>query len=91
MGIPVVALDATGTRDALAPGLKELAVAADEWEELVEVINRLLGSPELRERLGTGARGWVVEHFDRERLWAELARNYDKWMPAAASERKTSS
>lgn len=59
-GLPVVAVDATGTRDAVEHGVEGLLTENDP-QALAEAIRRLLGEPGLRERLTENAARKVAE------------------------------
>ena len=77
LGVPIAAMDTGGTRDIIEPGVTGLlstspdGLAADE--------RRLVNDPELRARLGAGARRKVEQQFDApavveriEHLYLEL-------------------
>jgi glycosyltransferase involved in cell wall biosynthesis len=72
-GVPVVGYAATGTVDAVAPSSVVVPVGD------VEAFRRAM-STRLRHRLDKPPDGelctWVVENFDRTRLWAALVARY---------------
>jgi glycosyltransferase involved in cell wall biosynthesis len=73
-GLPVVASDIPGNRDAVAHGETGLLVRTEV--ELLEACQRLVDDPALRRRLGAAGRERVRREFSRDRLIAELSRLY---------------
>ena len=66
-GVPTIAGAGTGSEDIAAAGEGALLVRAGDVPRLTEVLDRLLGDPDERERLGEAARRTVAEHFTWER------------------------
>lgn len=73
-GLPVVASDNSGNRDAVVDGVTGFIVK-DEVE-LLERCQRLIDDKALRLRLGAAGRERVRREFSRERMLAELSRLY---------------
>ncbi|MFA6317284.1 MAG: glycosyltransferase family 4 protein [Elusimicrobiota bacterium] len=74
LGLPVVASDVPGNRDAVLHGETGF-IAADE-AALLERCLELAGDPALRRRLGEAGRQRVVRDFSPERTFAALAALY---------------
>jgi N,N'-diacetylbacillosaminyl-diphospho-undecaprenol alpha-1,3-N-acetylgalactosaminyltransferase len=79
MGLPVVATDVPGCREAVIPGETGFLVPPRNVEELARAIQKLVEDPALRQRMGQAGRERVVQHFAVERvveryleLYAEL-------------------
>jgi glycosyltransferase involved in cell wall biosynthesis len=77
-GVPVVGYAATGTVDAVAPG-SALVVVGDVEALGGAILAQVTGdidrsSSERQEAL------WVVENFDRNRLWAGIVDRYHAWI-----------
>ncbi len=73
-GLPVVASDAPGCRDAVVDGETGFIVRGES--ELLERCQQLLDDAGLRRRLGAAGRERVRREFSRERMLAELSRLY---------------
>ena len=63
---PVVASDVAAIATAVVPGESGLLVPAGDPAALAAAIESLLREPELRRRLGEGARSRVEREFDLE-------------------------
>ena len=59
-GIPVVASRVGANVEAVPPDCGLLAESSAEW---LAAFRRLAADPELRQRMGTAARQWVVQHY----------------------------
>jgi glycosyltransferase involved in cell wall biosynthesis len=66
-GLPIVASDIGGISDMVVDGTSGLLLAPSDEQGFVEALNRLLGDPELRRKMGVAARRHV------ERSTAETA------------------
>jgi glycosyltransferase involved in cell wall biosynthesis len=66
-GRPVVATAVGGLRDAIRDGETGLVVAPGDVHALRAAVERLLGDPVLRERLGNAARSDAQARFSRTR------------------------
>lgn len=73
-GLPVLASDVAGNRDAVASG--ETGLLAGSEAELLERALQLLDDPALRNRLGVAGRRRVREEFSLERSLQALNRLY---------------
>lgn len=74
-GLPVVASDNTGNRDAVVDGVTGFIVKSEV--ELLERCQQLVDDAPLRLKLGAAGRERVRREFSRERLLAELSRLYE--------------
>lgn len=75
-GLPVIASDIEGCRDAVRPHETGLLVSLFEPEALQSAIEKLAGDAVLRQRMGTAGRAWVVENFDQHCVWALYDQHY---------------
>lgn len=73
-GLPVVASDVAGNRDAVIHGVTGYLVKTEV--ELLERCQELLDDADLRRRLGAAGRERVRAEFSRERMLAGLSRLY---------------
>ena len=88
-GVPVVGYAATGTVDAVAPGQSDGSDASGGDSVLVpvgdvEALGRELIA-QVGERINRSSSRdqetlWVVENFDRARLWSALVDRYHAWV-----------
>lgn len=79
-GLPVVASDNSGNRDAIEDGVTGFIVKSEM--ELLERCQQLIDDKALRLRLGMAGRERVRRGFSRERMIAELSRLYGGDRPA---------
>jgi glycosyltransferase involved in cell wall biosynthesis len=63
-GLPVVASNVGGVPEAVVDGDTGLLVPPSDPQSLAAAIDRLLGDPALRRRLGQAGRTRIAEHFD---------------------------
>jgi glycosyltransferase involved in cell wall biosynthesis len=70
-GVPAVASDVPGLRDAVVPGETGLLVPHGDVDRLVEALTRLLTSDTERQRLANGARSWSLQ-FSWDRSTRDL-------------------
>jgi len=75
-GRAVVASDVGGLRDLVVDGETGLLVPPGDVPALRAALERLLGDPELRRRLGAAGRERARERFSWERVTAETLRAY---------------
>ncbi|XKE44001.1 glycosyltransferase family 4 protein [Halomonas organivorans] len=75
MNIPVVAFDATGTRDAVANGVNGTLVPLMDKKALFNTLLRYVEDAELREHHGRNGRPWA-SNFRNSLIWEELLRFY---------------
>ncbi len=76
MQLPVVSTRVTGCLDAVDDGTTGRLVAAKDAGALLHAIEGYVSSRELRRAHGAAGRAWVLENFERERLWEALHRVY---------------
>lgn len=74
MGKAVVATDVNGNRDYVRDGQTAVVVPPGDAAALAEALVRLDGDPDLRERLGAGARGEILDRCSLDRFWPVLLR-----------------
>jgi len=77
-GRPVVASAVGGLRDLVVDGETGLLVPPGDVTALRAALERLLGDPGLRRRLGGAARGRVLAEFTWKRYADEVCRAYDE-------------
>jgi glycosyltransferase involved in cell wall biosynthesis len=63
-GLPLITTDVPGCREVVDDGINGLLVPVKHVDELREAIEKLLDSPELRERMGRAAREKAIRFFD---------------------------
>ena len=80
-GVPVVGYAATGTVDAVAPGSVLVPVGDVDalGREIVAQVEAGIG----RSSSGRQEATWVVENFERARLWSGLVDRYHAWAKAS--------
>jgi len=76
-GLPVVASDIPGIREALCPSMHEFCHHPLDVAGMVEKVTMLLASPELRSKLGHEAREYVSSRFSMNRTVKQLESTYD--------------
>jgi len=75
-GLPVVAADTPGTRDAVLPGKTGLLAPPGRPAALADALELLLTQPQLRFEMGRAGRRFVAERFSAERVDAETLAVY---------------
>jgi teichuronic acid biosynthesis glycosyltransferase TuaC len=75
-GKPVIGCRGQGVDEVVDHGKNGWLIPADGLEELVQGLSALLGSPELRSRLGAAARQTIVERFTLSHQARQLAAIY---------------
>jgi glycosyltransferase involved in cell wall biosynthesis len=78
--IPVVTTQATGAIDSVLDGQTGLIVPVGDVNTLSAAMDRLLGDPSLRKRMGEAGRNWVEAVFRQEIVWAAYAQAYKQEM-----------
>jgi glycosyltransferase involved in cell wall biosynthesis len=68
MGVPVIATDIVGNRDAVAHGKTGLLVNPREPAALAEAIRILVADRFLRQAMGSAGRDQVESRFDRDSI-----------------------
>ena len=81
-GVPVVGYAATGTVDAVAPG-SALVPLGDVEALTAQILARVDGEID-RSSSGRQDFLWVVQNFDRNRLWAGLIDRYHDWVKTSS-------
>jgi glycosyltransferase involved in cell wall biosynthesis len=79
-GIPVVTTQATGAIDSVLDGKTGFIVPVGDVNTLSAAIDRLLGDPSLRKRMGEAGCAWVEAVFRREIVWKAHAQAYKQEM-----------
>jgi len=74
MGKPLIATRTTGQSDWVIDGVNGLCVPPGDVEALRRAIERLLGDPQLREKLGEGARAWLMANATLDNWVANVTR-----------------
>jgi glycosyltransferase involved in cell wall biosynthesis len=89
-GVPVVATDVVGNRDAVAHGTSGLLVAPGDVAGLAAAVGRLLDDPALAARLGRGGQALVRERFTLAAMAAALGELYARLAagPRSASRKR---
>ena len=73
-GLPVIAGRSGGISAAVRDGETGLLVDAERVEDVAEALERLLGDPRLRARLGAAGRRAVERHYNWDRVTGDLVR-----------------
>lgn len=76
MGLPVVATDTPGCRDAVVHGLTGTLVPPRAPSALAEAIRRYLLHPDLRREHGSAGRKRALDDFRQEAVWEALYAEY---------------
>lgn len=87
-GLPVVATDVAGTREALTDGENGLLVPPGRPDRLAAGIRRLAASPSLRHKLSLAARRTVEERFSLDAAAQALGVLYDRLSSRAQMREK---
>src|SRR5690606_17277975 len=82
-GVPVVAYDVDGTREACLDGETGLLVPAGNIERLRESILHMAADPAARRRMAERGRDMCRDMFSAERMVSELERVYERAMEMA--------
>jgi len=76
MGLPVVSTNTDGVVDIVADGQSGIMVPRQDARALADGLERLIGDPDLRVRMGKAGRVRVEELFDQEKQITRLERLY---------------
>ncbi|MEW5772192.1 MAG: sugar transferase [Thermodesulfobacteriota bacterium] len=76
-GLPAVAADAPGCREAVADGSNGFLVPVRDAAALAAALGRLAGDPALRARMGEAGRAKALAEFDAAVLARQIAALYD--------------
>ena len=82
MGLPVVATDMGGTREAMDPEVTGLLVPAKDVEGLIGALGQLVSDPARRLTMGATARTWLRSTFTLETMIAQVSGVYDEALAA---------
>jgi glycosyltransferase involved in cell wall biosynthesis len=85
-GIPVITTLCTGSRDSVVPEVTGLLIPPGYPEAISEAVLRLLLNKELRLRMGTAARRWVLEHYTNDRVLGLLTSYYKSLLDESPRE-----
>jgi glycosyltransferase involved in cell wall biosynthesis len=77
-GVPVVASNLSGIPELVNDQLTGLLVPPRDAVSLADALERYLGNPELRHRLGRAGRKKVVDEFDLKQNAARLAQHFSR-------------
>ena len=86
--VPVVATDVGGVRSVVADGEGGFLGAAGSDEQLAAALQRLLGDPSLRTRMGLAGRAQVTTRFTLARLVADHAALYEELLARRRAARQ---
>lgn len=78
-GLPVVSTYLTGIPELVRDGESGLLVDSEDAAELADALARVLADPDLRQRLGTGARAAVLAEYDLAANTALLDEFLRRW------------
>jgi glycosyltransferase involved in cell wall biosynthesis len=78
MRLPVVATRIPGCIDAVRDGVTGTLVEPGNVAQLESAIVSYLSDDRLRLEHGVAGRQWVIDQFQRERLWAAIANEYGR-------------
>jgi glycosyltransferase involved in cell wall biosynthesis len=84
---PVIASDAGGLPEVVEHEVTGLIVPRGDANALAAALDRLLGDPALRRRMGKAGRERALRLFDWDRTAAELEQVYEKLLRGAGNER----
>jgi len=77
-GLPIVASDIGGTREAIDPDQTGILVAPDDVTALSEALRTLLADPKRRTEMGQAARAWTAERFSMKTMIDNVTSIYDE-------------
>ena len=75
-GVPTIASDVTGCRDAIVDGSTGVLVPHDDVNALAAAMIRAVDDPDRTRAMGTRARDWVEKDFERNHVWSQLDNYY---------------
>ena len=76
MGLPVVASDIRGCREAVSDGRTGILVPAGDAKRLAEGIGRLLADPSLARAMGEAGRRKALQEFDERQIFRTVLETY---------------
>lgn len=78
MGLPCIVSDISGCNEIITHHMNGILVPRKNTLKLQEAMQMMLERPQLVESLQKNARKIVVELFNKEIVWAELKKEYEK-------------
>jgi glycosyltransferase involved in cell wall biosynthesis len=75
-GVPVVATQVDGTREAVQPGVTGFLAPPGDIQALAQHVSTLLSNPHLRRQFRLAAKKRIREEFNRERMVQDITRVY---------------
>ena len=78
MNLPVVATTVDGCVEAVADGVTGILVPPFDSQALAQALERLITSPDLREKMGQAGRERVLAQFQPQMIWQALYDNYQQ-------------
>lgn len=78
MGLPCIATDVPGCREAVIDGVNGILVPPRQSQPLAQAIDKLIQSPALREQYGKVSRQMAVDQFSREIVNEQTLALYDQ-------------
>jgi glycosyltransferase involved in cell wall biosynthesis len=89
MGIPAISTNVSALPEILINQKTGLTVAPGDHQAFADAIMRLLSDFELREKIITGGRAFVRQHFDNRRLISDLASIFSTKTPSLTISART--
>lgn len=84
-GIPVVATNCTGSRDAVVPGVTGMLIPPGNSTAICEAVLGLLDDEQRLREMGNAARAWVIENYESRHVLGQAVALYSRLIrPAAA-------
>lgn len=84
-GLPIVTTDTPGCREVVRHGDNGFLVPVRDVPQLADALGRLVGDPQLRERMGKRGAEIAAAEFSSERVVAETLSLYREMLPLAAT------
>lgn len=78
MGVPTVASDIVGLRDAVVNDVTGVLVPAKDVDALVSALDKLISNPQLRQQMGEHAKARTIKDFDSTKVNAEVLKEYNR-------------
>jgi glycosyltransferase involved in cell wall biosynthesis len=79
-GIPVIATQTTGARDAVVPGVTGLLVPPGSADALAQSMELLLADQQMRAAMGKAAHRWATQRFASHKVLAQTVALYEGLM-----------
>jgi glycosyltransferase involved in cell wall biosynthesis len=77
MGVPIIATDVTGCKDAVSGGFNGILVPPNEPEQLVDAMRRMIKDSEMRKSMGEHGIVWS-KYFTPEIIWDGYEQLYEE-------------